>query len=187
MRAASVEPIATARLDLVSMSPDFLDALLEGRRDDASGLLGAAVPDEFPNAHDAAFLGLRLRQMRKDPAWQECLVRAVVLRGDGRPMIGHAGFHGPPGVNGLRAPGALEIGYTIFEPYRGRGYARESAQGLLDWGRSALGVTHFVASAAPDNAPSLAIIRRLDFVETGEVWDDEDGLELVWELRFPPD
>jgi ribosomal-protein-alanine N-acetyltransferase len=185
VRAASVEPIATARLDLVSMSPDFLDALLHGRREEASGLLGATLPGAFPNEHDAAFLNLRLRQMRQDPLWQECLVRAIVLREDGRPMIGHAGFHGPPGVNGLRASGALEIGYTIFEPYRGRGYARESAQALLDWARSELGVTHFVASAAPDNAPSLAIIRRLDFVQTGEAWDEEDGLELVWELRLP--
>jgi hypothetical protein len=32
------------------------------------------------------------------------------------------------------------------------------------------------------NAPSLAIVRRLGFVQTGEYWDDEDGLELVFEL-----
>jgi len=180
----SVELIETARLDLVSMSPSFLDALLDGRRDEAAALLGAAVPDEFPNEHDAGFLALRLRQMRKDPSWQECLVRAVVLRGDGRPMIGHAGFHGPPGVNGVQAPDALEIGYTIFEPHRGRGYASESAKGLLEWARAELGITHFVASATPDNAPSLAIIRRLRFVETGEQWDEEDGRELVWELHL---
>ena len=35
-------------------------------------------------------------------------------------MIGHAGFHGQPGVNGKQDPEAVELGYTIFEPYRGQ-------------------------------------------------------------------
>jgi [ribosomal protein S5]-alanine N-acetyltransferase len=182
--APSVETIRCDRVDLVSMSPDFLAALLAGRRGEAAELLGAAMPDEFPDAHDRGFLELRLGQMRKDPARQPLLVRAVVLRDDGRPLIGHAGFHGPPGVNGPQNPDALELGYTIFPPYRGRGFAREAAQGLIDWAGSALGVTHFVASVAPGNEPSLAIVRRLSFVQTGEQWDEEDGLELVWELHL---
>ena len=34
-----------------------------------------------------------------------------------------------------------------------------------------------------DNEPSLAIIRRLGFTQTGEAMDEEDGLELVFELE----
>ena len=45
------------------------------------------------------------------------------------------------------------------------------------------GIDHFVASVAPDNETSLAIIRKLGFVRTGEHIDREDGLEYVFQLR----
>jgi [ribosomal protein S5]-alanine N-acetyltransferase len=48
----------------------------------------------------------------------------------------------------------------------------------------AQGIDHFVASVAPANAPSLAIIRKLGFVRTGQHIDPEDGLEHVFELRY---
>ena len=53
--------------------------------------------------------------------------------------------------------------------------------GLLDWAR-AEGIHRFVASVGPGNEPSLAIVRRLGFVEVGRHWDDEDGEELEFEL-----
>lgn len=37
------------------------------------------------------------------------------------------------------------------------------------------------ASISPDNAASLAVIRPFGFERVGEQWDDEDGLELVFE------
>ena len=37
------------------------------------------------------------------------------------------------------------------------------------------------ATVSPDNAASLAVIRNGRFVHVGEQWDDEDGLELVFE------
>ena len=69
----------------------------------------------------------------------------------------------------------------MFPEHRGRGYATEAAAALIAWARGQ-GVARFVASVAPANAPSLAIVRKLGFVRTGEQWDDEDGLELVFEL-----
>jgi RimJ/RimL family protein N-acetyltransferase len=97
-------------------------------------------------------------------------------------MIGHAGFHGQPGVNGKQDPEAVELGYTIFEPHRGRGYATEAARALMDWAATEKGIRRFIASVAPTNDPSLAIVKKLGFVHTGEQWDEEDGLELVFEL-----
>lgn len=117
--------------------------------------------------------------MREDPRYREWCPYLVVL--DGR-MIGHAGYHGPPGVNALKKPEAVEIGYTIEPEFRGRGHATSAASELLRKAEER-GVRHFVASSAPDNEPSLAIIRGLGFIQKGEVMDDEDGLELVFELE----
>jgi RimJ/RimL family protein N-acetyltransferase len=52
--------------------------------------------------------------------------------------------------------------------------------------REAPQLTGFVASIAPVNAPSLAVVRRLGFVRVGEHDDPEDGLEHVYALRLAP-
>ena len=175
--------ITSDRLELILLSHQAIDALLEGRRGDVERELDAAVPEGWPDEHDAGFLRFRQRQVERAPQAEPWLVRAVILREPARTMIGHAGFHGQPGVNGKQDPGAVELGYTIFEPYRGRGYATEAAQALMDWAQREHGVSRFVASVAPANDPSLAIVRKLGFVHTGEQWDEEDGLELVFELE----
>ena len=177
--------VETERLELVPLTEPMLAALLEGTRADFGRLGGFVMPDDWPDAHDDRLLRFRLRQMREEPARARWLVRAVVLRGDERPLIGHVGFHGPPGVNSLKAADAVEIGYTIFVEHRRHGYASEAVRALLGWAR-AQGIDHFVASVGPQNEPSLAIVRRLGFREVGRHWDNEDGEELEFELAKAP-
>jgi ribosomal-protein-alanine N-acetyltransferase len=162
------------------MTPEFLEALLEGRREEAAELLAIEIPPgDFPSGGGRRFFELRLGQMREDPRFREWCPHAVVLD---NVMIGHAGYHGPPGVNAIKNPEAVEIGYTIEEPYRGRGHATAAATELLRRAEER-GVRHFIASCVPTNEPSLAVIRKLGFTQTGQVMDDEDGLELVFELE----
>ncbi len=175
-----VPPIRSSRLELVSLSPDVVTALLEGRRADAEAVLDASIPDNWPDERDARFLRLRLEQMQSDPAAQPWLVRALVLDETAN-VVGHAGFHGPPGTNGPGVPDAVEIGYTIFGRFRRSGYATEAVRALIAWAREQ-GATAIIASIAPDNEASLAIVRRLGFVPAGEQWDKDDGLELVFRL-----
>jgi len=183
-RRLNIGPVESERLELVSMSPEFIEALLAGRRDDAAAEGGFTFPESWPDSHDAGFLALRLRQMRERPEIQEWFVYAIVLPEGDRPMIGHAGFHGPPGVNAVKAPDAVEVGYMIFEPYRRRGYAKEVVQTMLAWASRAHGIRRFIASISPGNEPSLALVRRLGFQEIGRHWDEEDGEELEFELRI---
>jgi [ribosomal protein S5]-alanine N-acetyltransferase len=177
-----VPTIRTPRLDLVSMTPEFMDAVLGDRLAEAQEELGAALPPDPIDAAVESFLGRRIEQLRKDPGVQKWLARAMVRREGGREMIGNAGFHGEPGVNSASAPDALEIGYGVRLEHRRQGYATEAVEGLIGWARSE-GIHHFVASVAPGNEPSLAIIRKLGFVRTGEHIDPEDGLEHVFELH----
>jgi len=176
-----VPHIRTARLNLVSMTPEFIEAVLAGRLAEAERELGAELPTAPLDEAVKRFLRRRIAQLREDPDIQRWLARAIVRRGTGA-MVGNAGFHGPPGVNEANHERALEIGYGVLPEYRRQGYASEAVEGLIAWAGTQ-GIDHFVASVAPGNEPSLAIIRKLGFVRTGEHIDPEDGLEHVFELR----
>jgi RimJ/RimL family protein N-acetyltransferase len=168
-------------IELRPLTPPFLEAILAERREDAAAILGAELPAEFPREGERRFLTLRLTQMRKDPRFEDWSPFAVVLEGR---MIGHAGYHGPPGVNTKQNLDAVEIGYTIESEYRRRGFATAAATELIRRAQKR-GICHFIACSSPDNEPSLAVIRRLGFTQTGEAMDEEDGLELVFELERP--
>jgi RimJ/RimL family protein N-acetyltransferase len=166
-------------IELRPMTVAFLEAILDGRREAAAAALAIELPDEFPSEGERAFLALRLRQMRDDIRFRAWCPHAVVL--DSR-MIGHAGYHGPPGINAKQHPDAVEFGYRIFPGYRGHGYATQAATMLMDMAEKRAGIRHFVLSVGPHNEPSLAIVRKLGFVRTGEQMDEVDGLEYVFEL-----
>jgi RimJ/RimL family protein N-acetyltransferase len=147
---------------------------LERRRADAEELLGARLPDDWPDDDDAHHLRRWLNDLAREGVVAPWRARAVVRSEDER-MIGHAGFHGPQDENGV-----LEIGYKVFAPFRGDGYATEAARRLLDFAKE-LGATTLRASVSPGNAPSLAIVATLGLVKVGERIDDVDGLEFVFE------
>ncbi len=157
------------------MSPAFIEALLSGDRARAEESLGAPVPPEWPE-DIGHMLTLRLQQMRADPSEQEWLARAMVLRSDGRTVVGNIGFHARPDGRGM-----VEVGYTVLPEHRRRGYAEEAVRALFDWARRTHGIRIFRASVGPANEPSLALVRKLGFVQTGVQWDEIDGEELVFE------
>lgn len=168
--------IQSERLDLVSLSPAFLRASLEGRRADAEAMLGAALPSDWPHDWERT-LRTRLDDLVVNSSAQPWLLRAVVLREPERRLVGRITFHDPPGPDGK-----IEVGYTVLAEYRRRGYALEAVEALFDWAGREHGIRRFVASVGPWNAPSLGLVRKLGFVQTGVRWDDEDGEELVFEL-----
>jgi RimJ/RimL family protein N-acetyltransferase len=172
-----VPDIVTERMQLVLMTDAMAAALIEGDRRGAEQLLDAAIPASYPDDRElAGYLPRqrkRLREMSDRAAWT---ARFLVLREE-RECAGHAGFHGPPEHNGR-----AEIGYTVFEPFRGRGLATEACEALTAWafeqGEGAVFLT-----IRPDNAPSLAVARKLGYVEVGTQDDPDDGLVLVFERK----
>jgi RimJ/RimL family protein N-acetyltransferase len=175
-----VPPIRTERLELVSMSVPFLEAL--GRRDvqGAAREIGAAVPPWLPEQLEH-FVQYRLATLRVDPSARPWLGRALVLpeADGGRRVIGTAGFHSPPD-----GEGRVEIGYRVDPAYRRQGYAIEAVRGLFDWA-AGRGVHRFIASISPDNEPSLALASKLGFRQVGQQVDEIDGLELIFETTWP--
>ena len=174
-----VESIRTRRLELRPLDPAVIRHLIAGDRHEAERLLDVALPLEFPSPDDlAGFLPIQLRRMEEQPDRREWMARLMVTTA-GDAAVGHCGFHGPPDVIGR-----AEIGYTVFEAYRGNGFAKEAARALASWA-FAQGEKEVYASVSPDKAPSLAVVNALGFTQVGTQEDAIDGLELVFAL--PPD
>ncbi len=52
----------------------------------------------------------------------------------------------------------------------------------IAWASADPAVRTVRASISPDNAASLATLRPFGFAHVGEQWDEEDGVELLFEL-----
>jgi [ribosomal protein S5]-alanine N-acetyltransferase len=169
-----VPPLLTANLRLDPLLPATVEALLAGDRAAAARAQGLPLPAGFASAEEF-FLRVQLERMTANPPGRGWCARVIVRLADGA-VVGHAGFHGPP-----EDVGRAEIGYSVFEPYRGQGYATEAAQALVAYA-AAHGAGTVFASVAPANAPSLRVMEKLGFRRTGVQVDEIDGEELVFEL-----
>ena len=167
--------LRTQRLDLVPFPPSAINRLIRGDRSGAETILGATLPEEFPNFDDiAGFLAIQLRRMEESPDRHDWMARLMMA--NQRLVVGHCGFHGPPDVIGR-----AEIGYTVFTQYRGQGFAKEAARALVEWAFTQ-GQQEVFASVSPGNQPSLAVVRSVGFTEVGTQEDEIDGLELVFTI-----
>jgi RimJ/RimL family protein N-acetyltransferase len=119
---------------------------------------------------------MRSEQFEQDPA-SAAWVTGIVWDERQCLAVGAAGFHGPPDSSGM-----VEIGYRIDPVHRRRGYARAALEALLARASREPGVRRVRVSIRPDNLPSSRLALQYDFRQIGEQWDDEDGLELVYEL-----
>jgi RimJ/RimL family protein N-acetyltransferase len=84
-----------------------------------------------------------------------------ILSADESAVLGGTGLH-------TRSPdGAFEIGYWIRTDRTGEGLATEATAALTRVAFEVAGVERVVVRVDPENAPSIAIPRKLGFVEEG--------------------
>lgn len=60
--------------------------------------------------------------------------------------------------------GSVEIGWRLMPEQWGRGYVTEAARAWAAHGFDAIGADEIVAFAVPENAPSIAVMKRLGMV-----------------------
>ncbi len=159
---------------LAPLSVAAMEALLRGDLEAASEDVGVRTTDYLL---DYAWLWrIRLEQAARDARTLDWIARLAVDAETGA-VVGHVGFHGPPDERGM-----VEVAYSVDPAYRRRGYARSMLAAALAWAASEREVSVVRASISPDNEASLATVRRSGFAPVGEQWDEEDGLELLFEL-----
>ncbi len=119
---------------------------------------------------------MRSAQVDEDPA-SAAWITGIVWDDRRHLAVGAAGYHGPPDATGM-----VEIGYRIDPDYRRRGYARAALEALLARAAEEPDVRRVRASIRPDNVPSYRLVSQYGFAKVDEQWDDEDGLEIVYEV-----
>ena len=118
----------------------------------------------------------RVPQVRKDPSVNIWFVRWIVLRAT-REIIGSISFHGVPDERGM-----VEIGLGIHDSQHNKGYGAEALSLMWSWAAQRSGVSVFRYTVSPTNLASVALVKKFDFALVGEQIDEEDGLELIFEL-----
>jgi RimJ/RimL family protein N-acetyltransferase len=161
---------------IVHLSGTAFRALAEGDLATANRVSPVPLSDYLAGPDSRPVWRMRAEQAEEDPAsllwvtgviWDERLRRAV----------GRAGFHGPPDDTGM-----VEIGYAVDPEYRRRGYARAALEALLARAAQEPDVRRVRVSISPDNVASYQLAAQYGFRKVGEQWDDEDGLEIIYEL-----
>ena len=118
----------------------------------------------------------RSRQVEEDPA-SAAWVTGVIWDERHQVAVGRAGYHGPPDLSGM-----VEISYEVDPTRRRRGYARAALEVVLQRAAREPQVHTVRVTISPDNVASYRLASQHGFTEVGEQWDDEDGLEIIYDL-----
>ena len=170
----------TPRVEVLQLDATALRGLADGDLTTANRTSPVPLTPYLAGEECRGVWEIRAVQIVEDPgsaAW----ITGVVWDPDRRLAVGRAGYHGPPDGDGM-----VEVGYSIDPQYRRQGYAPAALRALIERARHEPGVRTFRATVSPDNAPSRGLVLSEGLVEVGEQWDDEDGLEIVYELPLSP-
>jgi len=166
----------TPRVEILQLDAAALRALADGDQAAAERTSPVPLSPYLAGPECRRVWAIRAVQVIEDPpaaAW----VTGIVWDPERQLAVGRAGYHGPPDSDGM-----VEVGYSIDPQYRRRGYARAALRALLARAAADPDVRTFRATISPDNVASRDLVLAHGLVVTGEQEDDEDGLEIVYEV-----
>ena len=105
--------------------------------------------------------------------FHECGLWALVLKKSGL-IIGKAGIT------------AGELGYHIYGPFRGRGYAFEACSAILGYAEEELGLRHVRIKTGEGNEASVRLAEALGFSRTEDTGQKSEGI-LTFEKYMQTD
>ena len=171
--------LETPRLTLVPLTLSIVEAVLGDRRQDAEALVGARMPERWPNrelverAFSAPIEAIRSRP--EELLWGD---RVLVSRGPEPRVLGSVIFHGTPGDDGV-----AEIAYGVEEGSQGLGYATEAVRACVAWALSDERVQAVQAATLPWHRASLRVIEKVGMTQVSAREHETMGELLVFELR----
>lgn len=169
------QSLPTARLEIVPLSADAIEALLQGNLDRLRALTGAEFPQPVsPPPYMAESLPVVLSRLRRYPSESEWWNWLVVNR-QTRQALGSIALGGKPNM------GAVLIGYAMYPGLEGHGYATEAVRALVEWVFAQPGVKTVRALAPVWNTPAVHVAEKVGMRPVASEEDDEVGEVLVYE------
>lgn len=170
--------ISTERLELTVLGAECADALLRGDAALLLTLTAARFPEPVsppPLMGDfLPFLRDRLRAHPDEAGWWSWLA----VRRDTREAVGSLGLAGPP-----NAEGQVMLGYSLYPPSQGQGFALEAARAVMAWAFEHPEVTAVRATVPIWHARSIHVAEKLDMQRVGTGYDPEAGETILFERR----
>ncbi len=164
------------RIKIVQLDAETLAALAAGDLDAAQHSSQIVLTPWLAGPDCARIWQRRAEQTLESPQdlpW----VTGVIWDEELGIAVGRAGYHAAPDSDGM-----VEIGYGVDPTLRRRGYARAALRALIDRAHREPDVKVLRATISPTNPDSMALVHQFSFLEVGEQWDDEDGLEIIYEM-----
>jgi RimJ/RimL family protein N-acetyltransferase len=132
----------------------------------------ADLDDFLSYRNDGCWMRFQGFKGRTKPEFREALINRSDLDEGMQLAVANKSSGNLIGDVYLRREGSsFWIGYTVSPAHAGQGYAIEAVRGLIGWIR-AQGCDRVLANAAPENAPSIRVLKKLGFGFTGT---DERG------------
>lgn len=165
-----------SRVRLREFRPDDLDSSLAVVSDDR--VTTWLSFDSLSRDQQAERLTGALERATHEPRTEYYL--AVTIHTDNQ-LIGFARL----ALSGVQA---AKLGYAIAADHWGHGYATDACRTVIDSGFSSLSLHRITAAIGPDNAASIAVVKRLGFTREGRLrdhvftngaWRDSDLYSLL--------
>lgn len=170
--------ISTERLELTVLGADCAEALLRGDAARLLALTGARFPEPVgppPLMGDfLPFLRDRLHAHPDEAGWWSWLA----VQRDTREAVGSLGWAGRPNDEGQ-----VMLGYSLYPPFQGKGFALEASRALMAWAFEHPEVTAVRATVPTWHARSIHVAERLGMQRVGTGYDPEAGEIIIFERR----
>lgn len=184
MTSAHAADIHTARLLLVATTVDHLRIELD-HPEKLGAMLGARVPKSWPPGlydRDAMqfFLAKGIEGGEDAVGWYGWYaIQRRDAENESR-LVGSGGYLGPP-----TPEGDIEIGYSVADEERCRGYATEMVKALVARALESTAVKRVFAEAHETNSTSLKVLERSGFAQIGP-GREEGYLRLLFQGEKAP-
>lgn len=154
--------LESRRMRLIAATPRLIGKDLKGL-EELTSALGVVVPPNWPpELYDRIAMEYALAQLR-DPAQKAWSFWYLAdMRSDPEQLLGICGFKSRPDESG-----SVEIGYSILEQFRNRGYATEAVARLVTWAFTHPGVNEVSAETLPHLRQSIRVMEKNGFSHAG--------------------
>jgi [ribosomal protein S5]-alanine N-acetyltransferase len=149
-----IEPLRTARLSLEPLTVEHADTLFAGLSDDR---ICEFIEEQQPRSVEQLRQRYAGLSSLRSPDGTQYWLNWAVHSSEAQCYVGYV--QATVSMNG-----DASVGYIIFPPMWGRGYATEAVQAMLQFLRARYSTRKFSAFVDPRNTRSARLLERLGFV-----------------------